>query len=512
MLNQSVVLSVSNASVESSTVIVLWTVTGRSSFLNNLPFEVRYLDRTLSPLDMGPPPNLLRPALFAFLSVTLPLLCLEHQTVIVEVPYALTDYDSTYFEQLLQRLGLKSKVLWQLGNQALPAIQYANPESGRVGLLYGGGVESNSALFRLIDRRPMLLSVIGERWMNNPITGRTVKYQLEQNLCDDFGLDIVYVAQNGREIMRTSDVLMNHFCTGPFFYWLITPHATRASLRTCFISQELEYTLIRKSMDYSLTPMFLFEVAHRDGPMLIPIMGWYSSVELLDQLRGTPFIRYIYSCFRNTDRRWCGDCTKCYRVSEFCKRLGIPLELIGMQEGIPSGSPEGTRLYELHWRTANLLYPRTDEELYQQTDVMLADICQQERFELRNVGFGHFMQEKGNINLHPNDPGAESAELHLYDVPFDGQNTFRATAEVRNAASAAVVFSVEVIRNGGDSTASSEVVVRGGESELLVFTMQPLFDAAHVILSTRMAEGARSAYSAWAFFNRPVFFRPPEAR
>ncbi len=511
MRKQSIILSVSNATVDGSTAIVHWTLTGSSRFLNNLPFEVRYLDRTLSPLDMGPAPSLLRPALFAFLSVTVPLLCLEHQTVVIDLPHSLTGYDSTYFEQLLQRLGLKSKVIWQLGNQVLPAMQYANTESGRVGLLYGGGVESNSALSRLIDRNPMLLSVIGERWMNNPIAGRTVKYQLEQDLCDDFGLDIGYVAQNGREIMKTSDVLMNHFCTGAFFYWLIAPHALRASLRTCFISQELEYTLIRKSMDYSLTPMFLFEVAHQEGPMLIPIMGWYSSVELLDQLRGSPFIRYLYSCFKNTDRRWCGECTKCYRVSEFCKRLGIPLELIGMPEGIPSGSREGTRLYELHWRTADLLYPRADEELYPQTDLILADICQQERYELRNVAFNHFAQEKGNINLHPNDPMAPPAELHLYEVPFDGQNTFRATAEVRNSASAPIVFRVEVLTNDEKSIASGEVVVGGGDSDVLMFTMPPLFEAAHVVLSTRMAESAQSAHCAWAFFNRPLFLRGPAA-
>lgn len=42
----------------------------------------------------------------------------------------------------------------------------------------------------------------------------------------------------------------------------------------------------------------------------------------------------MYSCSVNSNQRWDGQCSKCYRISEYCDTLNIDKSLIGMQENI----------------------------------------------------------------------------------------------------------------------------------------------------------------------------------
>lgn len=85
--------------------------------------------------------------------------------------------------------------------------------------------------------------------------------------------------------------------------------------------------------DLSLNPRFINYIT--DGPVFAPFMNAYSKIQMFEELSKTPYFDYIYSCLRNTDKRWCGECGKCRRIAEYGRRLGIDTSRIDLDPTIP---------------------------------------------------------------------------------------------------------------------------------------------------------------------------------
>lgn len=213
------------------------------------------------------------------------------------------------------------------------------------------------ALSVLHHENPVLISVVGDEWMNNDPRKYQIKKELEDELVRKFALEFQRVTSNAFALIRRGDAYKNYYVTGLLFYWHCLPICRAFSLGTIYKSSEMEEALNFDYQDLSLHPTFLRHIFLDGEPLLLPLFNCHPKIQMMAELATTPFLPYIYSCFRNTDRRWCGVCTKCYRISEFCDRLGIDRRVIGMQEGIV-GIRETGAISRHYWEIADKLYGR----------------------------------------------------------------------------------------------------------------------------------------------------------
>jgi len=228
-------------------------------------------------------------------------------------------------------------------------------ESGRCALLFGGGVESMFALSVLRSQNPVLISIHGERWMNNDYQKNTIKRELEDELVQNLNLDLIRISSNALSLIKKSDLYKNHYVSGILFYWHSLPICISKGVNTIYKSSEMEEALNFDYQDLSLHPTFLKEIAIQRGPLYLPLFNCYPKIQMLAELAKTPLLEYIYSCYHNTAKSWCGKCSKCFRISEFCERLGINKTRIGMQEGI-TGLKETGSISRHYWELADRLY------------------------------------------------------------------------------------------------------------------------------------------------------------
>jgi len=207
--------------------------------------------------------------------------------------------------------------------------------------------------------KPILISVIGESYMNNDKEKGDIKFKLEEELCKKYGLDIQRVEINLRPIWRFGDEYMNQYITGGLFYFLTLPIVEHFRISTLYHSMEYEYAMTFSDWDLSLNPRFSKNLYIKDDrfPILFSVYNAFPKVMMFHELAKTDFVKYIYSCFKNTSKRWCGKCSKCFRISEYCERIGLNRKTIGMQEGIV-GFREKSSLSKNYWRMMDMLYKR----------------------------------------------------------------------------------------------------------------------------------------------------------
>jgi len=260
----------------------------------------------------------------------------KHSMVTVRLPLPNTPELVSYFERVLRELLLDpSEITWDFqGEHAAIAPTYS--AGLRPGLLYGGGVESCFALSQLHERSPVLLGIEGKNWMNSDPRLGSLKQDLLSELCEKKDLQMEPIYSNAFYALALGDEYKNRWITGPLFYWNCVPACRHLGLASLLLSAEFEYALIRQKIDRSLTPNSLPAFAHPSGPVFLPICYSLPKIELMERLSQTDFIHYLYSCFKNSDKRWCGECGKCSRISDFCEAIGLERATIGMQEGIPS--------------------------------------------------------------------------------------------------------------------------------------------------------------------------------
>ena len=191
--------------------------------------------------------------------------------------------------------------------------------------------------------------------MNNDIRRYSIKRQLEDDLISEFDVEFQRVTSNAFSLINKPDIYKNYYVSGLLFYWHSLPVCKEFGVHTIYKSSEMEEALNFEGQDLSLHPTFLKNIIFKNEPLFLPLFNCYPKIQMLDELEKTPFIRHIYSCYHNTDKRWCGECSKCYRISEFCERLGIEKGIIGMQEGIV-GIRETGSISRNYWQIADQLY------------------------------------------------------------------------------------------------------------------------------------------------------------
>ena len=294
----------------------------------------------------------------SFLAFALPIMVKEYHNVRIVSDYPIDQDMKAYWERLLQAFDLGGhKLSWTI-NTPTNSKSLQQPGSlvsrGRSALLFGGGIQSCFALSVLHRLRPVLVSVIGRGWMNNDVRRLAVKRRIEDRLAADHDVTFERIESNAFALIRRDDPFKNYHVTGLMFYWFSVPVCREYGISTLYQSTELEYALYFGEFG-SLSPGFLKNIPFDSGPLFLPLFCCYTDMQMLDHLSRTPFLKYVYSCFRNRSRRWCGNCPKCHRVSVYCERLGIDKKHIDMQEGITGERPlDG--LAGLHWDMMDRLY------------------------------------------------------------------------------------------------------------------------------------------------------------
>jgi hypothetical protein len=434
-LAHSVTLSIDEVQVTAEAVRIHWELDpGVPVRLRTVPFEFRLHDGREHPVQDFVPrfipakrdTSFAKCAAFALLSVALPLLLLDGISVVVQAPWKWTDDDLAYWDATLRRLGFDPTMCRFAGDGAEVHFTYARPPRAplSMGLFYGAGIESNAALSALLPYRPTLFIVDGANWMNSNTKGNvSIKRQLEFGVAKQHRLDLVYARTNIRELTpEVWDAMLNHYCTGGMFYWCAAAAGLSRGISLFLISQELEYSLIRDRFDQSLTPHQLFWNHHPEAPLLIPVNGWASSLELFDLLRDSPLVESLYSCFHNTGKRWCGKCGKCYRIWEYARRTGVDPARFGMLEP-PVAITEGSQLYRLHWQAVDELFPERGRR-NRNTRIGLTDVSLIDQIHLRLFRvMGGVVEADGNrMTLSPRDTA--KMEIHFDRLRLRGLDEF----------------------------------------------------------------------------------------
>ena len=261
-----------------------------------------------------------------------------------------------YIDQLFSTFGKTPVVNFEkLSNQEEVKTICQNSTSQKTALLFGGGVESLAALNLLINQKPVLLSLMGPRWMNNDHELSPLKRKLEDKLVARFSLKIARVWSNIKEIFAEGDEYINKFVTGSFMYYSFAPLIRELMLQAIFHAMEFEYSCVKESYDRSIHPRFSYTIPRKELPPIISVLNSFPKIEIFEILYRTnpELCSFVYSCLKNTNTRWCGECGKCRRISAFCEAIGIPKSHIGMQGDIPY-EPENGKLSQLYWKNLKI--------------------------------------------------------------------------------------------------------------------------------------------------------------
>ncbi len=298
------------------------------------------------------------------LGAFLPYLVSRYSNVRVTLPITTTPWMQEYWQNYLSAMFAPQpfSVEWNFTEQYQTAeteVLFSTGSATRIGLFYGGGVESTFALSTFYHKNPILISVNGKDWMNADKEKSPIKYNLISELTQKYKLSLQEITMNVRSLLKDTNAVFNRFVTGNLFYFLSAPIADKFGIGTLYLSTELEYALSEKEHDQSIHPMFVNNifVKHPSWPLFISIYMGFPKVSMFAKLAQTDFIKYIYSCFNNSHKRWCGNCSKCFRISEFCDRIHLDRRVIGMQEGI-TGIRENSPSTRYSWQYMDKIYGR----------------------------------------------------------------------------------------------------------------------------------------------------------
>jgi hypothetical protein len=503
-------LTVTQVTAEGNAAKVEWDLTeGEGRYLARIPFEASFHWRDETPLDFGDDGSdvLRRTMTFAFLAIAIPTLCYENDEVLVTLPFRVTAADRCHWQATLRFLNLNRSKLAIEGDGPVLQLKYLRPPANpnRPGLFYGGGLESNAALASLLDRLPLLFVTDGPGWMNNQTDANIgVKYQLENHLCDRFGLELLRARSNARQVSYLPEPTLHYYCSGGIFHWMAAAAGLRLGMVQFFISQELEGTLIREHGDLSLKPDSVFGSGHPECPMVVPIFGWAAKAELFDRLKDTDLFEYVYSCSHNGERRWCGKCGKCWRMAEYCDMFGIPIERLGMDER-PRGSLGRSRRHRVWQLMADHLYPQpggrtVDPWPLPIMEQVLADLAEQHRCEVEG---GRFQPREDQIVITP-EAGGE-ASLRFPRVVMKGFDRFTSGIDVPGDAAWRV--GVSISDEKGDVVAELSQLFTAGASSTIEHVFPELFGEHSVVLSVHRDSGDSIEPPTW---DVPRLARGPE--
>lgn len=347
-------LNISNIAIKKNKYIIFWHTDQEIPWLTQRKFTIEY--------EFDLPQNYFMPLNIIF-SCLIPLLINHYKEIQIETPFILDNLSKRYWNNYLKEMFPKETYKIDFIDGFIP-ISYQDifkSTSSQIGLLFGGGVESLFALSTMYHKKPILLSVTGRHWMNSDnTTNSTIKEDIIKSLCKEYNLKIQKININLRPYYRCKEDDINKYITGALFYFLTLPVANQFKINTIYQSAEFEYAeqSIFNDFDLSINPYFTrnLYIKHDRFPIMFSIYNSFPKIKLLELLSKTNFFKYLYSCYKNIDKRWCGKCTKCFRLNQFFEILGLDKSAVEMQEGIIGLSPK-TPVAIRQIEIAQQLYP-----------------------------------------------------------------------------------------------------------------------------------------------------------
>lgn len=227
----------------------------------------------------------------------------------------------------------------------------------RLGILFGGGVESLFGAWQLKAHRPDLIALTGDGFMNNDHGRSDIKRRVEEDFQKASGLVIRRIETNIRRLALVGDLEMNQHATGFWMYFYSVPLMRALGIGALLKISEYEEASIFWDYDRSINARFLQHIPGDEAlPTFLPMFNAFAKIQMFEELARTPFFPFVYSCLNNSEKRWCGECGKCRRIAEYCRRLGIDSTRIGLDPGVAYVSP-GTETGKLYEEMMDRLYP-----------------------------------------------------------------------------------------------------------------------------------------------------------
>lgn len=295
------------------------------------------------------------------LSLTLPILAIDNDTIIIESDFSPDKAIYQYWSKVFKRLQVKeARLIFEnkRHDKAITVPASNNYRHTKMGLLFGGGVESVFALSMLKDFDIDLISIIGKGWMNNDAEsdGYAIKKNVEAALVQEQKVRLSRIETNARSLLNADDLCFNRYISGLLFYFLSLPFCLQNAINILYKSSEQEEAMNFTDHDLSLRAPIIPYLSFPSHTLFLPIFNSFPKILMLNELRYTPFLKYVYSCFHNKKQRWCGECSKCGRISAFFERLGIDKKIVGMQDGIISIREDGP-ITKYYWEFMDKLFP-----------------------------------------------------------------------------------------------------------------------------------------------------------
>lgn len=323
----------------------------------------------------------------AFIGTVVAGLAAETPKICIKIPFRLDKRMYEYWENTFKLLKIDTQIQWEEGEEYLDYPVFEN--KGRLGLLFGGGVESTFALSKTISASPVLFSLEGAEWMNNnkDSANVSIKETITNELVEKYNLQLIRIDVNAAYLCNRLELFVNKYISGLMFYFISLPVMQELGINILIKSSEMEEALNFSDHDLSLNPRITSEISPKfeNFPFHFPFFNAFSKVQMFDELSKTDFLEFVYSCYHNSGQRWCGKCSKCFRISEYCERLGIPKSRIGIQEGIIGVIEKGVAAN--HWKLLDTLYGKAPAFKYSIMSIKIfyGRVVNKIQREIRNV-------------------------------------------------------------------------------------------------------------------------------
>jgi hypothetical protein len=226
------------------------------------------------------------------------------------------------------------------------AQEYLSDNENRkeTALLFGGGSESLLTLAYLLDKKisPYLASLWGDGWIGSDLKTNPERFDLEEELCREFGLKIIRIHTNVRSIfakkrfkpyLRQKVYLIDAAFSLPIYASVLLPVVEQFNIGT--IVSGIEKSLRMGAQHYSLSCEMTRNIHSLSKSVkYYPYLENLMKPDVLKELhKKYPSIaKYQYSCYSATNKRWCLNCEKCFRNYCIFKIFDIDPITVGMDE------------------------------------------------------------------------------------------------------------------------------------------------------------------------------------
>lgn len=223
-------------------------------------------------------------------------------------------------------------------------VSSTDKEFKKTALLFGGGTESSLTLAHLLDKgiAPYLVSLWLEGWMESNSYLQCDRFDLEQELCREFGLKIIRIHSNVITIFKKKNFkpyqrkklyIVNAAFSLPIMVSTLLPLAETFSIGQIISGNEEENSYSRHFYSFSkeMTKNLYLLGKHTKYQSHLEDLNKIPIVEELHR-KYPKIAKYQYSCFKNGKKRWCLSCAKCFKNYLIYKIIDVNPATVGMEE------------------------------------------------------------------------------------------------------------------------------------------------------------------------------------